>query len=447
MYCFVNLCHGRVTEINLIYYGRVFKRQDMKANSATTAIFFNKWVPNKEGKCPVSIRVTFDRKKRLYPTKHALSPEEYQKVLGSSPRGVYKDIGLSLQAYENKAAEIINQLPLFTFEAFEKRFLSNVGAKDTIKHAFSLKIGDLRDAGRIGTAVTYECAITSLEKFHPEATFAHITPNFLHKYETWMLDQGNGKTTISIYVRTLRSIFNDAISDGLIAKEQYPFGRRKYEIPAGRNIKKALSLKEIELIFNYTPESDSEEMARDYWVFLYLANGMNVKDMALLKYENIKGKYIEFERAKTVNTRRDYEPIQVVLQDRLKSIINKYGNKRKNSDDYIFPILMKNLTPQRQREVIALIVKAINTGMKAISQKLGIEKNLSTYVARHSFASTIKRSGFSYEFIGDALGHSSDKTTRLYLGSFEDERKEEAAKALIDFGKKGKSKVLKSNPK
>jgi len=419
----------------------------MKANSVTTAIFLNKWVPNREGKCPVSIRVTYDRKKRLYPTKHALTPAEYEKVMVTNPRGKYKDIAISLQGSEKKAADVINQLPLFTFEAFEKRFLSNIGAKDTIHHAFFLKIRELRDAGRIGTAITYECAIKSLENFQSESTFAHITPNFLHKYESWMLSQNRSKTTISMYVRCLRSIFNDAISDGLMAKEQYPFGRRKYEVPSGRNIKKSLSIHEIEMIFNYAAAPGSEEMARDYWTFLYMANGMNVKDMALLKYGNIKGNYIEYGRAKTINTRREYEPIQVFLSDRVKEIIIKYGNQRKGHDDFIFPILKKNLTPEQQQKLIALKVHVINEWMKSIAQNLGIEKTVTTYFARHSFATVLKLKDFGKEFIGDSLGHRSPNTTELYLGSFEDERKKKAANALIDFGKKGESKVLKNRPK
>jgi len=415
----------------------------MKDNSATTAIFFNKWVPNKEGKCPVSIRVTFDRKKRLYPTKYSLTPSEYDKVTGPNPRGIHKEIILSLRGSEKKAADTISQLPLFTFEAFEKRFLSNIGAKDTIHHAFFLKIQELRDAGRIGTAITYECAITSLEKFQSLSTFAHITPNFLHKYESWMISQNRSKTTISMYLRCLRSIFNDAISDGLIAKEQYPFGRRKYEVPSGRNIKKALSIHEIEMIFNYAAEPGSEEMARDYWIFLYMANGMNVKDMALLKYGNIKGSYIEYERAKTINTKRDYEPIQVFLLDRLKEIIIKYGNRRKGHDDFIFPILKKNLTPEQQQKLIALKVHLINEWMKSIAQKLGIEKTVTTYFARHSFATVLKLSGFRKELIGDSLGHRSANTTELYLGSFEDEIKQEAAQALVSFKPIPKANIKK----
>ena len=81
-------------------------------------------------------------------------------------------------------------------------------------------------------------------------------------------------------------MFNEAIEDGIIRKEQYPFGRRKYVIPASRNVKKALTLSEIERIFNYTCQDGSaEQKARDLWVFSYLFNGANIKDIAMLKYQ------------------------------------------------------------------------------------------------------------------------------------------------------------------
>lgn len=408
----------------------------MRRSFPTTAIYFNKWVPNKEGKCPLSLKITYNRKRRYYSTEYSLTPEEFEKVMAEKPKGVFKDIANDLRKEEGKAVDIIRQLPMFTFEAFEKRFISNMGADVTLKNAYEVKIQGLRDNARVGTSTTYECAIASLEKFQPGTTFAQVTQNFLHKYETWMAAKGNSKTTVSIYVRTLRSIFNDAISEGLISKDLYPFGRRKYEVPAGRNIKKALSIEEIALIFNYEAAPGSEELARDYWLFLYLANGMNVKDMALLTYGNIKGDYIEYQRAKTRNTKRDYEPIQVYLLPQLQQIIKKHGRKRKGSEDYIFPILEKNLTAERQNEIIKLRVRFINDWMKRIAKNLGIEKEVTTYFARHSFATVLKRSGLSKEFIGDSLGHSSGTTTERYLGSFEDGRKKDAAETLVAFSTK-----------
>lgn len=214
--------------------------------------------------------------------------------------------------------------------------------------------------------------------------------------------------SVGIYLRSLRTLFNNAIADGMLTKDYYPFGKKRYEIPTGNNIKKALSLKDIGTIFHYKPEPGTmTDRAKDYWIFMYLCNGINVKDMSLLKYENIKGEVIEFIRAKTVRTKRHVEPIRVNLTDDLKAIIKKWGNKKIDGTTFIFPILEKGLTPVRERQLIQQMTQLINSHMKDVAATLEINKTVTTYVARHSFSSVLQRSGVSTEFISEALGHSN----------------------------------------
>jgi integrase/recombinase XerD len=249
-----------------------------------------------------------------------------------------------------------------------------------------------------------------------------------------MLSNGNSVTTIGIYLRSLRTLFNNAIAEGMISKELYPFGKKKYEIPTGKNVKKALTLSDIELVYNYKSQPGSmTERAKDYWVFMYLCNGINVKDLCLLKYENIKGDILEFERAKTARTKRTVEPIRVVITEDVKAIIKKWGNWNKDSKNYIFPVLEKGLSPERERQLIQQLTQVINCHMKAIAKELEISTSITTYAARHSFATILQRSGVSTEFISEALGHGNIRTTQSYLAGFENTQKREAIKALTAF--------------
>ena len=401
---------------------------------ATTSLFIDKYHPKADGKCAISIRITFERKKKYYPTGINLAISDFEKAQGEKPRKEFKKLALKLQAFEKKAADIIEVLPAFTFKAFEKHYFTNRGAKGTLNEAFASYAAELREAGRIGTAVSYECAQNSLNKFSPGAKFADATPDFLRKYERWMLSEGNSITTVGIYLRSLRTLFNNAIADGMLTKDYYPFGKKRYEIPTGNNIKKALSLKDIGTIFHYNPEPGTmTDRAKDYWIFMYLCNGINVKDMSLLKHENIKGEVIEFIRAKTARTKRHVEPIRVNLTDDLKAIIKKWGNKKIDGATFIFPILENGLTPVRERQLIQQMTQVINSHMKDIAGTLEINKTVTTYVARHSFSSVLQRSGVSTEFISEALGHSNIKTTQSYLAGFEDESKKETLKALTAF--------------
>jgi integrase/recombinase XerD len=119
----------------------------------------------------------------------------------------------------------------------------------------------------------------------------------------------------------------------------------------------------------------------------------------------------------------------------MQQIIDYWGNKNKKPDTYIFPIFQPDITPLRKVELIELLGQAINDWMRKIRKKLGIEKSVSPYVARHTFSTVMKRSGASTEFIQEALGHTNIRTTENYLDSFEKEVKKEYAKNLVAFKK------------
>jgi integrase len=277
----------------------------------------------------------------------------------------------------------------------------------------------------------------SLKKFVDDVSFTDITVAFLNDYENWLKAKNISKTTMGIYIRPLRTLFNEAIEDGIIKREKcYPFGKRKYRIPTSRNIKKALDLDEIKQIYYYKcdPKSESEQRAKDFWLFSYFANGMNPKDIATLQFKNINGDFIVFERAKTDHhLRSDPKPISVYINEDMKEIMERWGNKIKSHNNYIFPILEPGMSPLRQYDLIQLFVRSINDWMGRIAKNLGLNKKATTYVARHSFSTVLKRSGASTEYIQDALGHMDVKTTENYLGSFNTETIREYAARLTSF--------------
>lgn len=384
---------------------------------------------------PVKLRVTFERKQKYYPTKYNLSKEEYERLMfGKKLSEKDKEKKNKINDYQAKAASIIQEIQVFSWLRFENLYYTDRAAKEFVDKAFDEYITYLKEEERLGTASSYECAINSLKLYQQELKFRDITVDFLKKYENWMLSNRKSITTVGIYLRPLRAIFNKAITEGHLSKEYYPFGKNRYEIPTKKNTKKALKINQIGEIFYYKPEPGSnEEKYRDYWLFLYFCNGMNVKDMCLLKYKNINAETLEFIRAKTVRTKRVAEPIRIVLIKEVKEIIEKWGNKKKDEDSYIFPELNEGLTKERERKLIQQLTKAINKKMKTIADNLEIKYKITTYFARHSFASVLQRSGKSAEFISEAIGHGDVKTTQLYLAGFEDDEKIEAAKALTAF--------------
>jgi|TARA_B110000046_G_scaffold65916_3_gene73637 integrase/recombinase XerD len=388
--------------------------------TANTEIYLDKGRPKKCGKSSVKIKVTYNRKRKYFSTGIDMLPDDFDKVFYAKRKTQeQKEIKSKIEYFEKKAVEVINILKVFSFDAFENQFLDNRNSADSVKTAFDEYIKNLKFEDRIGTAVSYECARNSIEDFKKNLTFAEVTPKLLTKYEKWMTGKGNSITTVGIYLRSLRAVYNLQSID----KSVYPFGvgKSKYTIPSSKNIKKALTVREIGMIYNYEAERNStKEMAKDYWLFLYLCNGMNVKDFCLLKWENITENILSYKRAKTTRSQKESKKISVALKPESIEIMKKWGQPSLNKKAYIFPHIDNKMDAEKKMATYKNLVKLINKYLKQIAIEVGINK-VTTYYARHSFATVLKRSGAKYEMISELLGHSSVSVTESYLDSFENE--------------------------
>jgi len=403
---------------------------------ATATIYHDTLRPKEDGTCSVKIKVTFNRKRRYFSTGVDLTPGDFEKVFyGKRKTKDQKAIKTKVEYFEKKAEDVIDKLKVFSFDIFKQHYLEERNVNNSVSFAFDKYIETLELNDKISTATCYSCAKTSIEKFNKDLTFADVTPLFLKKYEKWMIKQDNSNTTISIYLRCLRAIYNQQNID----KSIYPFGTgsNKYTIPTSKNTKKALTVKEIGEIYNYEPKKDStEEMAKDYWLFLYLCNGMNVKDFCLLKWENINGNMLTYKRAKTRNSRKERKSISVALKPESLNIIKKWGQPSIHKDAYIFPHFESTMNATEQRNVCQNLTRIINKYMKRIAKKLEIDKNVTTYFARHSFATVLKRSGAKIEMISELLGHSNVGVTENYLDSFENDQIQKETDVLTSMFKK-----------
>lgn len=395
--------------------------------------------PTRSGLYPLKLRVTFNRNTRLYGVGKELTEEQFGKLFSSKLRDeVLKDIRVYCESLKDEAVKVADTISDFTFDKFKESFFTNPTEDAKTNDVFNnieVYAKQLQEEGRVSTASSYQCTLNSLKKFKKKLTFEDITVKFLNDYEKWMLKQDNSTTTVGIYLRSLRAIYNQAIENNIITKDNYPFTKNKFQIPKGNNTKKALSIEELSRIFKYeTIPYSTEDKAKDFWCFSYLCNGLNIKDIARLKFKNIDGDKITFIRAKTERTSKsNQKEISIFMNNESKAIFDKWKNQDVRKDSYVFPILEHNINPQRERELVQNITKLINKYMKKIANKVEINKNLTTYVARHSFSTVLKRKGISTEFISEALGHSNLATTQSYLDSFEDETKKQYANLLTKF--------------
>jgi len=208
---------------------------------------------------------------------------------------------------------------------------------------------------------------------------------------------------------------------------------KKYEIPRANNIKKALDETAITKIINYEPLTEDEAKARDLWLFSFFCNGMNMADIFSLKYENIDGEFIHFHRKKTIRTRKIQEPIEIFISKPVAAIIEKWGNEERMKKNYIFGVFEETMTAEEIHLKTHHTIRSINAYMKRIAKRLGIETNITTYVARHSWATTLLRKGISTAYISKGFGHASFSTTEQYLGGFTQDQKKSVADLLTNL--------------
>lgn len=384
------------------------------------------------GKFPVRIRVTYHRRRSYYPTGKNMTSDEWERLNTARLHAlvsIRKDIENSFELVRQSVEDLTSK-GCFTLELLNAR-LKGAGTI-SLNAAIQIRENELRFSSHIGTADILRALLLSLNAFSKrEVQYEDVTIAWLRRFEEFMRSNGKAQTTIAIYLRALRSIFNQARAMGIVKEAQYPFGRGKYEIQEGEGRKLALTIEQIGQVARYDDGCEATLKYRDYWIFMYLCNGINVADFVKLKYSNIKDGEIYYIRQKTERRTKSRKAIHAVVVPQMQNIIDRWGNEKK-PDDYIFPILTGDESAEIQRSKVKTLTSHINKKFRTISKVLGLP-SISTYTARHSFATVLKRSGVSIAYISESLGHTDLKTTENYLASFEREERERNAALLTQF--------------
>ena len=298
-------------------------------------------------------------------------------------------------------------------------------SKKTVGDYYLTYIENLKKENRLRYAGMYEISYNSFIKFnkHLDIPFSDIDVAWLKRYEAWGKSQNLSVSTISTRIRHLRAVFNLALSEHAIKSDCYPFHTYKVSKLNRATAKRALSKTDIQNIMEYQGKSPMEQLAIDLFTFSYLCAGINFIDMAKLKQSNIQENQLVYNREKTKKL------IIVPLQEPAMQIIEKYNNGK---SPFIFPILSNFHKSEVQvANRLHKVLAKINKHLKEIGVKLNLPIPLTTYVARHSFATVLKRAGVSTSIISESLGHSSERITQVYLDSFDKEQIDTAMKALL----------------
>ncbi len=339
--------------------------------------------------------------------------EVIQRKLSKDRRSIAKLILQMKDSGSFSAQELVDH---FRKKDAQKSLLSFV----TKKAAF------LKSIGKFGTSRAYLSALKSFMRFRcgQDIYMNHLDSGLLLAFERYLRQRGNSMNTISCYMRSLRAAYNDAISERIIAPRiKNPFSG----VFTGnfRTQKRAISKEFIQKInLLELQENQNLTLSRDLFMFSFFAQGMSFIDIIFLKKRDLQDGCIYYSRKKTG------QELQVELQECMLQIINRYKSQTRDSV-YVFPVLKGEENEETNWNRYQTALFRHNYCLKKIAALSGLNTRLTSYVARHSWATIASREGIPLSVISRGMGHETQKTTEIYISHLDYSDVNRANKLLL----------------
>ena len=388
-----------------------------------------------DGRYPICLRVTKDRKSKYFKTIFNAHENEWNSDAGkfNKRNRNYLQNNRLLHKFQDKALQILGELKIerddFTLYDFERRYrVDDNPVQNNVFIFWNEIIDEMKSAGRTGNAKVNKDTSDSIRKFHNSTrlTFKDVSPTFLNKYEVYLRSRGGSDGGIGVRMRAIRALYNFAIERKLVKEQYYPFKTYKVSKLRGKGLKKALSIEQVKKIVNLDLKKyPFLTNSRHYFVFSFYTRGMNFADMMKLEWKAIDANNIYYTRSKTKGnfTVKILPPVREIL-----TFYREYSLGTK----YVFPILLKDeLTPNQLENRKHKTLQRYNKELKEIAKICEIDKNLSSYAARHSFANCLKQKGVATDVISESMGHQNLAVTQAYLKELDSSVLDEAAALLL----------------
>ena len=292
---------------------------------------------------------------------------------------------------------------------------------------------DLQQSGNLGTAHVYRSTLNAILTFQgsDRLSFREITPEWLKHFEGSLRARGCSWNTVSTYLRTLRAVYNRAVD---LRKASYvPHLFRSVYTGTRADRRRALDMEDMKKVFARLLQSDAitpaMKGAQELFILMFLLRGLPFVDLAYLRKSDLRGNVISYRRRKTGR------PLSVTLTTEAMFLLQKYMNREEQSP-YLFPILHSDEgSPKAYREY-QLALRNFNYQLELLGKALGLKDRLSSYTARHTWATTAYYCEIHPGIISEAMGHSSITVTETYLKPFRNKKIDEANRQVLDFVKR-----------
>ena len=408
----------QISKVNFVLLRLKQKKQDM---ITSVKLMLNKSRILNNGSYPLVFQVIHNRRKKLLYTGYRMKEEVFDESEGKIMNGVGSTftatevvkMNRELRKMRNQIDIRIRQLER-TREEFAVEDILTQNAFGTGKSQFYLlryinaQIERKQELKKVGMAAAYKSTRSSLAKFigRPDVRMSEVDLAFVRRYEDFLYSNGASGNTVSYYLRNLRSLYNQAVTDGYHPRGEYPFA--KAQTRPAKTVKRALSRTDMQNLADLNLENEPElEFTRDLYLFSFYAQGMAFVDIVLLKKTDICNGVLTYSRHKSKQL------IRIVVTPQMQGVIDKYNTE----NEYLFPIISGEYASGYQKYRLAL--GRINRHLKKIAVVADIKVPLTTYTARHTWATLARDYGAPISVISAGLGHTSEEMTRVYLKDFD----------------------------
>ena len=267
--------------------------------------------------------------------------------------------------------------------------------------------------------------LTSLRSFYSylgdkDISLSSIDSDTIMGFQRWLLQKGICLNTVSCYIRPLRAIYNRAVEEDIII-DSHPF--KKSFTGMAKTTKRSISEDDIRRIQHLElDEHTSVSFSRDLFLFSFYTQGMPFVDIAFLRKSQLHDGSITYQRHKTG------QKVVVKLRQCMTEIINRYIDDNR---EFVFPLISSDFSTSAERQYL-LALGQYNRDLKKIAMYAGIDCNLTSYCARHTWASVAYNQNVDLPVISKALGHTDTQTTMIYIRELNDNRLAEANKKILD---------------
>lgn len=316
-------------------------------------------------------------------------------------------------------------------------------AKDDLRLYIPEVIGMLKREGKFPAMHVYACTLRSYEKFcaeerHPKNTTASLsmqeifTPERLKEYEDWLAGQQSSPNTISTYMRTLQAVYNRWMSPGIEGYNPVLF-KDVYTKVESRT-KWALTAEQMEQLRNtdFSVLTLRQQQVLTYFLLMFMLRGMPFIDLAHLRKSDLRNRRITYRRHKTGKLM-----VVDVPPDAMR-LLQKYRDK--TDSEYLFPLLHGGLFMEEHHHRYQETLRHFNRELARLMKQLLPGVSVSSYTARHTWATLAYHSGVPVGLISQSLGHSSIRVTMTYLKPFDAEVIDRINRQVISLVKKSKKK-------